>query len=163
MQKLAPGTKLVVREWELGGEPVVQVQADALFAGEVAERSQGRAAANFTKRGAAAVDQRCAGGSAAERRPGFRAASCLDESDGTSWPTYTVGYGSSFADDELTDAEQKRRRCWVRSMRGSWISRRPSSRLCRRLLPRWKSLSRRLRSFRCISCANVRGRTSRSD
>src|SRR5207237_7991467 len=23
---------------------------------------------------------------------------------GTSWPTYTVGYGSGFADDELTDA-----------------------------------------------------------
>ena len=26
--------------------------------------------------------------------------------NGASWPTYTVGYGSSFADDELTDAEE---------------------------------------------------------
>jgi asparagine synthase (glutamine-hydrolysing) len=29
--------------------------------------------------------------------------------NGSSWPTYTVGYGSSFADDELTDAEQTAR------------------------------------------------------
>jgi asparagine synthase (glutamine-hydrolysing) len=29
----------------------------------------------------------------------------LMNQNGTSWPTYTVGYGSSFADDELADAE----------------------------------------------------------
>src|ERR1051325_1909534 len=29
--------------------------------------------------------------------------------NGNSWPTYTVGYGSSFADDELTDAEETAR------------------------------------------------------
>jgi len=29
--------------------------------------------------------------------------------NGTSWPTYTVGYGSTFADDELADAEETAR------------------------------------------------------
>jgi asparagine synthase (glutamine-hydrolysing) len=29
--------------------------------------------------------------------------------NGNSWPTYTVGYGSTFADDELTDAEETAR------------------------------------------------------
>jgi len=28
---------------------------------------------------------------------------------GSSWPTYTIGYGSSYADDELTDAEETAR------------------------------------------------------
>ena len=32
--------------------------------------------------------------------------------NGNSWPTYTVGYGSSFADDELADAAETRSHSW---------------------------------------------------
>jgi len=37
---------------------------------------------------------------------------------GSAWPTYTVGYGSSFADDELADAAEDRAHAGVPAHRG---------------------------------------------
>ena len=72
---------------------------------QVAGRSSEKSCLQFTSGRLAPTDQRCAGWAASERWARFRSAAGIDESQWGSWPTYTVGYGSSFADDELADAE----------------------------------------------------------
>jgi len=106
VQKLAPGTKLVVQDgsWEVSRwykfrpEPFSPPKS----VGEAREELVG-------------IYQRAVRRQLISDVPvGLLLSGGLDSGlllalmnlNGSSWPTYTVGYGSSFADDELTDAEQ---------------------------------------------------------
>ncbi len=66
----------------------------------------------------------------------------LDESaTGSSWPTYTVGYGSTFADDELADAAETARIAGIEAHQRHNFAERLSKRRFPRSLRAWKSRS----------------------
>ena len=80
--------------------------------------------------------------------------------NGNSWPTYTVGYGSSFADDELADAAETARVLGSKHTSVT-ITKSTFEEAFLRSSRVWKSRSQLLPSFRCISSANGRVRTSK--
>ena len=73
--------------------------------------------------------------------------------NGSSWPTYTVGYGSTFADDELADAEETARLLGSKHTAVT-ITKSMFEKALPRLLHPWKSRSQPPRLFRCISSVN---------
>ena len=81
--------------------------------------------------------------------------------NGSSWPTYTVGYGSTFADDELADGAETARILGAKHT-ALQLQDRSSRRRCRRLWIAWRSPSRLPRLFPCISFVNEPARTLKS-
>ena len=81
--------------------------------------------------------------------------------NGSSWPTYTVGYGSSFADDELADAAANRAPAGFESFQchDLEIDLRGDAAQDRGVPGRTRSP--RLRSSQCISSVNEPATTSR--
>ena len=118
VQKLAPGTKLIVQDgnWELKRwykfrpkpfSPAKSIDEATEELVEIYQRAVRRQLISDVP-----VGLLLSGG----LDSGLLLA--LMNLNGSSWPTYTVGYGSSFADDELTDAERTARR-WARTIRAS--------------------------------------------
>ena len=113
-------------------------------------------------------------GETSSAQPMCRSASCLAadwipglllalmNEHGDSWPAYTVGYGESFADDELADAAETRRSAWCAAHFGQARSAPNSRDRCRRSWIVWKNRSHLHRSCRCISSVSARDRMSRS-
>ena len=77
---------------------------------------------------------------------------------GRDWPAYTIGYGSSFADDELVDAAETSALLVARStIRCGW-TRKNLKRRCPTSSATWRSRWPAHPSCRCILSASVRGR-----
>ena len=74
---------------------------------------------------------------------------------GREWPAYTVGYGETFEDDELSGCGRDRRHSGRPSHSGSASIGRNSNDRFRRSLAAWRNRSRRPRLFRCTLFASA--------
>ena len=139
---------------------MVPIQAGSFRPGKSPGEAREELLALYKTSGRAAAHQRRASRLAFERRPRFGLLLALMNLNGSSWPTYTVGYGSTFADDELADAAETARMLGSKHTTVT-ITRSSSRRRSRRLSLPWKSRSRLPRLFQCISSVSELVKTSR--
>ena len=84
----------------------------------------------------------------------------LMNEQGGPWPAYTVGYGKSFADDELFDAAETASLLGARHVTVK-LDQASLNALCRKSWNVWRNPLRHRRSFRCTLSLSARGRMSK--